>query len=77
MFKPTSKPTTEKSVAPQTAASRAAIAMPVVTVEYDTTNAAWVAFDAGLTSQLESLEANFRALATPLSLSKKFSDERR
>jgi hypothetical protein len=77
MFKPTSKPTTEKPVAPQTAASRAAIAVQVTDVEYDTTNPAWVAFDDQMTSQLGALEANFRTLATPLSLNKKFADQRR
>jgi hypothetical protein len=77
MIKPTAKSTTEKTTAPQTAASRAAIAVQVTEVEYDTSNPAWVAFDAALTSQIETLEANFRSLATPLSLNKKFSDQRR
>jgi hypothetical protein len=77
MFKPTSKPTTEKPVAPQSAAARAAIAVQVTEVEYDTSNSAWVAFDAQMTSQLAALEGSFRTLATPLSLSKTFADKRR
>ncbi len=82
MFKPTSKPTAAKPtigkpVAPQSAAARAAIAVQVTEVEYDTSNPAWVAFDAAISSQLETLKGSFRSLATPLSINKKFSDQRR
>ena len=78
MIKPTSK--TDKAPAekaPQTASARAAIAVQVTAVEYDTTNPAWVTFDAEITAQLESLEQAHSGLATPLSLAKKFETSRR
>jgi hypothetical protein len=78
MMKPTSK--TDKapsSQAPQAASARAAIAVQVTEVEYDTTNPAWVSFDAAITAQLESLEQLHVGLATPLSLAKKFENSRR
>jgi hypothetical protein len=82
MIKPTSK--TDKAPAdkapekvPQAASARAAIAVQVTAVEYDTTNPAWVTFDAEITAQLESLEQAHTGLATPLSLAKKFETSRR
>jgi hypothetical protein len=71
------KPTPKTEKAPQTAAARAAIAVQVTAVEYDTTNPAWVAFDAAITAQLETLESRQTGLATPLSLAKKFENSRR
>jgi len=73
MFKPTSKPT----AAPQKAAERAAIAVQVTEVEYDTTNPAWVVFDKQMSAQLFDLEVRHSGLATPLSLSKKTEQSRR
>lgn len=73
MIKPTSK--TDK--APQTASARAAIAVQVTEVEYDTTNPAWVTFDAEITAQLAELEKNHVGLATPLSQAKTFENSRR
>ena len=73
MIKPTSK--TDK--APQTASARAAIAVQVTEVEYDTTNPAWVTFDAEMTAQLEQLEKDHVGLATPLPLAKQFENSRR
>lgn len=71
------KPTPKTDKAPQTAAGRAAIAVQVTEVEYDTTNPAWVLFDATITAQLETLEQQHTGLATPLSLAKKFENNRR
>ncbi|WP_425615654.1 hypothetical protein NA78x_005584 [Anatilimnocola sp. NA78] len=73
MFKPTSKP----AAAPQKAADRAAIAVQVTDVEYDTTNPAWVTFDKQMSAQLFDLEVRHSALATPLSLSKKADEKSR
>jgi hypothetical protein len=78
MIKPTSK--TDKApqtTGPQSASARAAIAVQVTEVEYDTTNPAWVLFDASMTAQLADLEANHVGLATPLSLAKTFENNRR
>jgi hypothetical protein len=78
MIKPT--PKTDKapqSTGPQTASARAAIAVQVTEVEYDTTNPAWVTFDASMTAQLAALEASHVGLATPLSMAKKFESNRR
>ena len=78
MIKPTSKSASEKNAtAPQTAAARAAIAVQVTEVEYDTTNPAWVSFDEQMTAQLGSLEQRFHSLATPLSLAMKPGDKSR
>lgn len=66
-----------ENLVPQAAAARAAIAVQVTEVEYDTTNPAWVSFDATITAQLESLEQLHVGLATPLSLAKKFEESRR
>jgi hypothetical protein len=74
MIKPTQKTT---SAAPQTASARAAIAVQVTEVEYDTTNPAWVIFDAEITAQLANLESHQTGLATPLSLAKTFDKNRR
>ncbi len=71
------KPTANTNKAPQAASARAAIAVQVTEVEYDTTNPAWVTFDAAITAQLESLEQQHTGLATPLSLAKKFETSRR
>ncbi|WP_254513451.1 hypothetical protein [Anatilimnocola floriformis] len=71
------KPTPKTDKAPQTAAARAAIAVQVTAVEYDTTNPAWVAFDAAITAQLANLESLHTGLSTPLSLAKKFESNRR
>lgn len=78
MIKPTSK--TDKApqtTGPQPASARAAIAVQVTAVEYDTTNPAWVTFDAAITAQLAALETSHVGLATPLSLAKKFENSRR
>lgn len=78
------KPTTNTNKAPQvpaagtqSASARAAIAVHVTEVEYDTTNPAWVTFDATITAQLAELESQHTGLATPLSLAKKFEKNRR
>lgn len=76
MIKPTPK-TEQTAPQAQTAAARAAIAVQVTEVEYDTTNPAWVTFDANITAQLADLEAAHGGLATPLSLAKKFENSRR
>ncbi len=78
MIKPTSNNAASKTAtAPQTAAARAAIAVHVTEVEYDTTNPAWVSFDEQMTAQLDSLEQHFHSLATPLSLAKNPGDKSR
>jgi hypothetical protein len=74
MIKPSTN--TNKS-AQQSAAARAAIAVHSTEVEYDTTNPAWVTFDASITAQLAEMEKRYTGLATPLSLSKKFENRRR
>ncbi|QDU25090.1 hypothetical protein ETAA8_01510 [Anatilimnocola aggregata] len=71
MFKPTSK----TNAAPQKAADRAAIAVQVTEVEYDTTNPAWVTFDQQMSAQLFDMEVRHAGLATPLSLAKKLADK--
>lgn len=76
MIKPTPK-TEHSATQPQAAAARAAIAVQVTEVEYDTTNPAWVSFDAAITAQLADLENLHAGLATPLSLAKTFEKSRR
>lgn len=71
------KPTSKNEKAPVAASTRAAIAVQTTEVEYDTTNPAWVTFDAAITAQLESLEQTHLGLATPLSLAKTFENSRR
>ena len=79
MIKPTTN--TDKNApvggTTQTASARAAIAVQVTEIEYDTTNPAWDTFDATITAQLADLESKHTGLATPLSLAKTFEKNRR